>query len=88
MYNLIQKRPLCLNKIDVIEKLSYCCYIINNVFGPTEFALIWVEVRMFRAFLLVERVTSTNSEFLIHFLIQGWCKSGRVENAISFHLGH
>ena len=61
MYNLIQKRPLCLNKIDVIEKLSYCD-IINNIFGPTEFALIWVEVRMFRAFLLVKRVTSTNSE--------------------------
>ena len=76
MYNLIQKRPLCLNKIDVIEKLSYCCYIINNVFGPTEFALIWVEVRMFRAFLLVERVTSTNSEaFSNSSLVQIW--SGR-----------
>ena len=33
-----------------------------SVFGPSEFALTWVEVMMFRAFLLVERVTSINSE--------------------------
>ncbi|KYM92899.1 hypothetical protein ALC53_00437, partial [Atta colombica] len=36
--------------------------LIYGVFGPTKFAPIWVEVMMFRALLLVERVTSTNSE--------------------------
>jgi len=32
----------------------------NRVFGPTKFALIWIEIMMFHA--LLERVTSTNSE--------------------------
>ena len=48
----------------------------NSVFDSIEFALIYVEVMIFRALLLVERVTSTNSEaFSNSSLVQIW--SGR-----------
>jgi len=48
----------------------------NSVFDSTEFALTYVEVMIFRALLLVERVTSTNSEaFSNSSLVQIW--SGR-----------
>ena len=36
----------------------------NSVFDSTEFALTCVEVMMFRALLLVERVTATNNSSL------------------------
>ena len=50
-----------------------------SFFGPTKYALTWVEVIMFRALLLVERVTSANSEA---FSNPSWCKPDRIENAI------
>jgi len=49
-----------------------------SVFSPTEFALTWIEVMVFRALLLIERVTSTNSEV---FSNPSWCKPGWAENA-------
>jgi len=55
------------------HRLSY------SIFGSTEFALTWIEVMIFRALLLIERVTLINIEAFSN----PNCKPGRTKNAIS-----